>query len=274
MSEQLKRSLDAVIASQQQNSFENKTVDNKLTPYKEKMKKNGDVCPELEPSQDCTNRVITHGQNRWCASNKQCKNTICRAKEQYICNGCLLFVHLECTVTGNSFNNGAHDETLPTICFSCGKTEMTDDDTTTAVSGNYYLHYLDNDIEDPFLMENNTDEGTQDMPVQKTDTNLSFHVITEDKTDMVEKILSSIEKITNMMTDNYVHALANITGTVIKFNDIDPSIRQNMFSQIKSKLLSCDMDVRALHGQRFKIFAKWLHIVLPKGKLHKNLEMK
>jgi hypothetical protein len=116
-------------------------------------------------------------------------------------------------------------------------------------------------------MENNTDEGAQDIPVQKTDTNLSFHVIAEDKTDMVEKIHSSIEKITNMMTDNYVHALANITGTVIKSNDIDPSIRQNMFSQIKSKLLSCDMDVRALHGQRFKIFAKWLHIVLPKSKI-------
>jgi hypothetical protein len=60
--------------------------------------------------------------------------------------------------------------------------------------------------------------------------------------------------------------MANILNVQIDFKKISQPTHQKMFAEIKLKLTSKNMLIKDLHGQKYKILARWLHMAVPRGK--------
>jgi hypothetical protein len=88
----------------------------------------------------------------------------------------------------------------------------------------YDLYYFECQVEDLIMPEDKVAGIIQAIPRHTNDTKVSFHLVNEDKRDIVHKIISANRNISMLVTDSYClcKALANITLMKITFNDIDP----------------------------------------------------
>jgi hypothetical protein len=242
-----------------------KRTDKKTTPCKGRTSKNGQICTDLDMSYFFEKEANLHGQLSWCAAKELCNNTIDQANEEHGCSRCKIAAHEECMVHKDcEGKDGTVTQTI--LCVQCHINDTKSDGSETTVevmtnSKGGRNHYIDMDATDP-LQEEQKEQEKRSTKYDSVDS--SFTIISDEKNELIKKILQTEHISSDIYTNEYTHALANISSFPIPTNNINPSTRQCMFTESKKKV---DFDRRALYGKWFKILARWINIAVPKGKV-------